>query len=379
MIEAAKPKPVSSQTDQGSIEGSAQSRLDPITGDWTIFAPDRGKRPDDFKVTETVTSEPVACPFCRGHENDTPPPVWTGKVVDDRLEINKSGGTHSQSWNVRVVPNKFPAVTPADNLAPPNAFGAPQPSIFQSHPLAGGHEVIIESPEHVQSLTQLDVAETNLVFHAYRDRIRYWRDQPNIQSISVFKNVGGQAGASLQHSHSQLIALDRMPKSVAGTIERLQHHQATTGCCLQCDLIRAELKSKQRVITQTDDLIAFCPFASRLPMLIRVTSKAHQACFEDLESETIESVSRLVTRAVSWLESLHRGVSYNLLLHTRPPAAPGGNEPYQWSIDIFPRLTQIAGFEWSTDCMINPVLPETAAARYRTCVAAENPRHILRS
>ena len=112
-------------------------------------------------------------------------------------------------------------------------------------------------------------------------------------------------------------------------------------------------------------------------MMVKITTKEHQACFEDLSNDLIESVSRLAVRVISWLEKLHPGVSYNYLLHTRPPSAPGGTDPYHWSMEIFPRLTQTAGFEWSSQCMINPVLPEQAAAQFRACGAAEDPRLVL--
>ena len=123
-----------------------------------------------------------------------------------------------------------------------------------------------------------------------------------------------------------------------------------------------------------DALVAHCPFASRLPMMVSVTTLEHQACFEDLSAKAVESVSRLVVRVVSWLESILPGASYNYCLHTRPPAADATRDSYHWSIEIFPRLTRIAGFEWSSQCMINPVLPEVAAAKYRSRAVAEDPR-----
>ncbi len=380
MIEAAKSLPASADpTSTSGVRGGAESRLDPITGDWTIFAPYRDQRPAEFKVTDMVTSDQENCPFCRGHETNTPPAVWTGLVEEDQARIDpQPKGDSTDNWSVRVVPNKFPAVSTSRSSETAGHGSQRDPLMFPSQPIGGGHEVIIESPNHVQSLTELDVAEAHLVFRAYRDRIRYWRSVPNVQYVSVFKNVGGQAGASLRHCHSQLIAIDRQPKLVAGVIENMRHHRAKTGCCLQCDLVRAELKSKRRIITQTDSLIAYCPFASRLPMLVRLTTKDHQACFEDLSDEAIEEVSRLAMRVVSWLEQLHPGVSYNQLLHTRPPTAPGGHDPYHWSMEIYPRLTQTAGFEWSSQCMINPMLPEDAAEKFRACVAAEDPRQILR-
>ena len=347
----------------------AESRRDPITGDWTIFAPYRDQRPEEFKVTDTVNSSQTTCPFCLGHEAETPDPVWVGQI--DAAGSAKTSQQGSD-WSVRVVPNKYPAVSPNTD-----SVTADRDGLFQRQPIGGGHEVIIESPNHIQSLTELDLSDVGLVFKAYQDRIRHWRGVPGIEYISVFKNVGGQAGASLRHSHSQLIAINRRPRLIGNIIERMQHHRATTGCCLQCDLLRAELKTKRRIITQTDALVAYCPFSSRLPMMVRITSKDHHSCFEDLSAESMEAVSRLVVRVVSWLEKLHPRTSYNYLLHTCPPNTVDGNDAFHWSMEIYPRLTQTAGFEWSSQCMINPVLPEFAAQRYRACVSAEDPRVVL--
>jgi UDPglucose--hexose-1-phosphate uridylyltransferase len=237
--------------------------------------------------------------------------------------------------------------------------------------------VIIESRHHVQSLTELDLAELQLVFRAYRDRIRYWRNVPGVSYISAFKNVGGKAGASLSHTHSQLIATDRMPVAVSTSLERMARHRATTGCCLSCDLIRGELKYKKRVVWQDRSLIAFCPFASQLPMMVRVTTLQHHACFEDLDEDCLESVARLVGRVISWLERLRPGTAYNFCLHTRPPGMSDPHDSYHWWIDIFPRMTQVAGFEWSSQCMINPIFPEDSAKRLRACARAEDPRQQL--
>jgi UDPglucose--hexose-1-phosphate uridylyltransferase len=274
---------------------------------------------------------------------------------------------------VRIVPNKFPAVEPVDTRDSTNL----QSPLFQRSSIRGGHEVIVESRNHVQSLSQLDLAELYLVFQAYRDRLRYWRDVPAVQYISAFKNVGEKAGASLRHTHSQLIATEKIPTAIHSSVQRMIRHRAASGCCLQCDLIRAELRAKHRVIWSDDSLVAYCPFASHLPMLVRITTLGHQACYEDLDDPIIESVSRLVGRVVSWLEDLRPGTAYNFCLQTRPPGAKDPPDSFHWSIEIFPRMTQIAGFEWSSGCMINPVLPEVAAAKYRVCARAEDPRLML--
>lgn len=361
---------------------SAESRLDPLTGQWTIFSPERDSRPDEFIDQREGINPSLSCPFCPGNEDKTPPPVWVGRSSDQDSDVEVFGqhdlhpatvAWEIDDWATRVVPNKYPAVDSPDVIPRQNR----ETGLFQSRPIRGGHEVIIESRQHVQSITELDLSEIQLVFRAYRDRLLYWRDVPGIAYISTFKNVGRKAGASLRHSHSQLIATDRMPATVATSLKRMSRHRAATGCCLQCDLIRAELKAKQRVVWRDDSLVAYCPFAGPLPMAVRITTREHQACFEDLSNETIDAVSRLVVRVISWLESLRPGCAYNYCLHTRPPGAADNPDSFHWSLDVFPRITQIAGFEWSSQCMINPVLPEVAAAQYLRCALAEDPRRLL--
>lgn len=385
MIETDKPRTAADQLDPASRRGSslAESRLDPLTGQWTIFSPERSRRPEEFIDRRDSVNRTLSCPFCPGNESKTPWPVWVARCSEEDPEVEILGPDDLDpsmvqwaidDWSLRVVPNKYPAV---------ESFDEPQRSrretgLFQSRPVRGGHEVIIESRQHVQSITELDLAEVQLIFKAYRDRLLYWRDVPGIVYISTFKNVGGKAGASLRHTHSQLIATDRMPAAVASSLKRIFRHQAATGCCLQCDLIRAELKARQRVVWYDDSLIAFCPFASPLPMSVRITTREHQSCYEDLDERTIEAVSRMVVRVISWLESLRPGSAYNYCLHTRPPGVGGSRDSsFHWSLDIFPRMTQIAGFEWSSHCMINPILPEEAAAQYLSCALAEDPRLLL--
>jgi UDPglucose--hexose-1-phosphate uridylyltransferase len=370
------------------LQLNSESRFDPISGEWTIFAPHRQNRPNEFRDDPVGPSVQVQCPFCRGQEHMTPDPVWVGRPgeCDGQYDISRrSEITSEYDWSVRVVPNLFPAVLPIqDAHSRPTsstlnrATTKADPSrLFRSTPVAGGHEVIIESPDHVRSFAELDLSEAMLVMMAYRDRIRFWRSVGSIGYISVFKNVGGDAGASLQHGHSQLIATNNLPASVRQVCDNLLRHHAQTGCCLQCDLLRAEIREKSRVIYHSDDLVAYCPYASRLPMLVRLTSLKHQDRFEDLDDVSLENVARLFKRVVMWVERLHPGVSYNCLLHTRPPAASGDSDAYHWSIEIFPRLTRVAGFEWSSNTMINPVMPELAAERYRACAVAEDPRLTL--
>ncbi len=376
------------ESSRSAAESCSESRRDPITGDWTIFAPNRNERPNEFKDEPVQPSVQVECPFCRGQENLTPNPVWVGRPGDQEGQYEtclKSQSKATDDWSVRVVPNLFPAIVPMSQIeavrerdqrhrdSSQEAGGA----LFRNALVAGGHEVIIESPDHVRSFTELDLTEATLVLMAYRDRIQYWREHKSIGYISVFKNVGGDAGASLQHSHSQLIATSQLPGSVRSICENLLRHHASSGCCMQCDILRAELRDKSRIVYHADDLVAYCPYASRLPMLMRLTSTQHLDRFENLDDASLENVARLFKRAVAWVERLHPGVSYNCLLHTRPPGVRGDSNALHWSIEIFPRLTRVAGFEWSSHTMINPILPEVAAERYRSCAAAEDPRFTL--
>ena len=396
MIKAAKATAQPTSISPPS-QGAGESRFDPITGNWTIFAPHRSERPDEFVESRECIRQQVACPFCPGNELKTPPAVWIGHAEhtepiaaerQEATELSQPTTALKNEWSVRVVPNKFPAVasfveqdsthsTDPKRLPGNHANSKSEPTLFQRRPIAGGHEVIIESRNHVQSITELDVAEAALAFKAYRDRLRHWRDVPGIAYISTFKNVGSKAGASLRHSHSQIIATDRMPPMVATAAERMSNHLLTQGSCLHCDLIRAELKAKSRIIWRDDSLVAFCPFSSHLPFLVRITTLAHQPCYEDLPESNIESVSRLVRRVVSWIEKLFPDTAYNFCLHTRPPGCNDPADAYHWTIEIFPRITQVAGFEFSSHCMINPVLPEDAAAQLRSCALAEDPRLIL--
>lgn len=383
MLESSQsqsPSPASKTSRSAKLQDDscAESRLNPISGKWTIFAPLRNNRPDEFVASGETINHQLECPFCCGNEEASSPAVWVGRIDDGEPRTNADGGT-DEDWSVRVVPNLYPAVNAiqSSDETRSSAEQTKAESLFTSAPVFGGHDVIIESRQHILSLSQLDLDEVRLTFLAYRDRIRFWRSTPGISYISLFKNVGERAGASLRHSHSQLIATDRIPIAVESSIHRMHRHRAETGCCLHCDLIREEQEANSRIVWQDASLIAFCPFASRLPMLLRITTQQHQARFEELADLTIESVSRLVHRAVSWLESIRPATAYNIALSTLPPGTDPSSDSFHWSIDLFPRMNQMAGFEWTSGCHINPVLPEAAAAAYRKVAQAEDPRAIL--
>lgn len=389
------------------LSTTSHSRRDLFSGDWTIFAPVRDQRPNEYAglAAPQVPNEPkqlstqTTCPFCVGNEQETPQAVWSAKLTDDQPvgrrervdndhlleDIQDSGApriappvleirsSDQPDWDVRVVPNKFPAVSPL-GVSPSEPVD--RSVLFPTADIVGGHEVVIESSLHAEAMSQLDSASVLMTLMAYRDRIRHWKSVEGIEYISVFKNCGLDAGASLKHSHSQIIATSLMPHHVRTRLLRSETHHARTGSALGCDLVREEITEKTRLIDRTDNLVAFCPFASPFAGMIRISSLAHQPCFEQLSDTTLDHLASFLWRVLGWVGDVFPGKAYNYLLHTCPPSTKRP-EAFQWSIDLFPRVNKIAGFEQSSHCMINGLLPEIAAARYRMAACGKDPRQLL--
>lgn len=387
-------RPVAIAESVGPEVQQTHSRLDPISGRWTLFAAHRNNRPNEYVTHSSSAHSAEGCPFCQGNEEQTPAPVL---VINDQDEATEANDGNS-GWGIRVIPNKFPAVDAWRGDLPITKVGSSvadvypelhlgelshrsavdragegqESALFRSRRTIGGHEVFIEAPNHFASIADLDLSHVVSLLKVYQSRVQYWSSQRAIQYVSLFKNAGPAAGASLHHPHSQLIALSDLPQSIRTVCDRMRLHHARTGCCLQCDVLRAELKSKRRIVAVTDSLVAYCPYASHLPMLLRITTRRHIDRFEDLCEQEIDELARLIRRSVGWLKTLYPDVAYNYLFNTRPPSM-SDSDAFHWSFELFPRLTQIAGFEWSCDTMINPTLPETAAANLRSVAMQENP------
>lgn len=344
---------------------SSEMRHDWLADRWVIMAPQRSARPNDYVIAPPRELDNTNCPFCAGHEDLTP------TAVQSYSTQSSCGATH---WNVRVVPNKFPAVNSALRglveipkcAIPVEVAEAGDASInlFQRRDLTGGHEVIVESPQHLHSISQLDRQAAQLVFTAYRDRLRYWLDERGLAYGVVFKNVGADAGASLVHTHSQLIATDILPADVARATERMELFMARESTCLFCRMAEDELEQKVRLVERTADFVAFCPFASRFPSMVTILPTEHESRFQTLTEDKLAQLSWLTHRLVRRIEHCFPDAAYNFIIHTSPnrPRAP---ESIHWRIELFPRITKVAGFEWGSDCYINPLAPESAAAALR--------------
>jgi UDPglucose--hexose-1-phosphate uridylyltransferase len=329
-------------------------RIDPISGRRVLVAEVRAGRPNDFlsnpsKGPSTAARDHDECPFCRGHEAQTPHSL---------LEVLDEAG----QWQVRVVPNKYPAVSHA---VPDKSD--PGDDLFAYEAPLGHHEVIVESPEHVRDWNRLSSAEAARVLRVYRDRARWWSNDRDTQHVSIFKNVGSAAGASLEHVHSQLVALPYVPPNVATEAVRAATHYATHGSCIFCDLIEKELAAAVRVVAEHDQWIALAAFAGRQPYETWILPREHSARFELLSDGMIDSLAVLLCDLFDVLGRQLVPLHYNFLLHS----APVGGEhdaAFHWHWELVPRSTKLAGFEWSTGMHINPLSPERAAAQLRCVV-----------
>jgi UDPglucose--hexose-1-phosphate uridylyltransferase len=333
----------------------SEIRQDLLSRRWVIIGGERAGRPNEFLEAATRPRD-LFCPFCAGHEAETPPAVAT------------YGASGPAPWLVRVVPNKFPALT-MEGSSVGGTLPVPSPvngtrSVPTTYGI-GRHEVIIESPEHVSTLSELNDEEVETVFTAYRDRLLQLSADGAYRYVQIFKNVGPAAGASLEHLHSQLIALPTVPEVVERELVASGEYFLAHGRSLLLDMLEQELAAQVRIVCQTEHFVAFCPIASRFGYEVWVAPRRHQAKFEAVEPGELGELSRLIRDVIGRIECAVGNVAYNYFLHTRPFDMPAYDH-YHWHIEIIPRLTKVAGFEWSTGCFINPYPPESAAAHLRS-------------
>lgn len=288
------------------------------------------------------------CPFCPGREEETPP-----AIVTVRDESGASGG-----WLARVIPNKFPALRLSGEVS------SRGDDFYESLEGVGAHEVVIESPEHVASLTELPPERVRLVLQLYRDRLTALQDDPRLVHGLVFKNKGAGAGASLVHLHSQLVAMPVVPGFVAEELTRSMEFWNERGRCLFCDLVERERAARERVVFETAGFLVFTPYASRFPFEISILPKRHNSHFERISEEGIEELGFVLKSALHKLATALGDPPYNYYIHSAP-FRTGELSHYHWHLEIFPRTTRIAGFEWGSGCFINAMLPERAAAILR--------------
>ncbi len=331
----------------------SELRQDMVSKEWVIIATERARRPHEFaREAPPRSAEPhrADCPFCRGNEERTPASLLA--VPDDG------------SWRVRVVPNKFAA------LSPEAAWYHGRQGKFLHVGGFGSAEVVVETPRHDLSPAQLPVDQVRHVLAAYRARYRSLMEDPRHHLITIFRNHGARAGTSLEHGHSQIIATPVMPTNVRNQIDQSVRSFDTYGTCLFCVVIEEERAAGTRVVAETPHFIAFCPYASRSPFELRLFPKRHHCFFGGVQDGELDDLAGLLR---TLLGKVHRGLGdpdYNLVIRSHSLESRE-NRHYHWHMVIVPRLTTPAGFEMGTGIYINTAAPEESAAFLRDVEPAE--------
>ncbi|MEI7746501.1 MAG: galactose-1-phosphate uridylyltransferase [Actinomycetota bacterium] len=314
-------------------------RLDPLSGRWVVISEARAKRPEAFELRgERSDHDSVRpCPFCPGHEEDTPP----------ALETYGPEG----NWLVRVVPNLYPAFegdTPfiVENRGP----------VFTGATAGGIHEVLIFSPDHQAAWADISERQAALIMEALRDRIEAHSQSPHLRYTQAIVNSGREAGASLSHPHGQLLGMSFVPRELA---EEQARFQRFVGGCLLCTTIEAEEAAGSRIITADDHAIALAPYWSSVPFEVLILPRHHGPHLSSAPHETLAAVGRALRTTLRQLRGAVGDVAYNIVFHSAPYRL---GEPFHWHAHLWPKATTRAGFEMGTGVAINIVAPEAAAA-----------------
>jgi|UniRef100_A0A7V3RJ23 UDPglucose--hexose-1-phosphate uridylyltransferase len=323
-------------------------RKDPVLGRWVIISTEREKRPKNFKFEpEQRRINPEDCPFCPGNESATPPEIYA---------IRRDGSPpNTPGWSLRVIPNKFPALRIEGDL---NRRGE---GIYDKMNGIGAHEVIIETNEHRYDLADLPENAFYDLIIAYQKRMLDLKKDPRLRYVMIFKNFGAIAGASLEHSHSQLIATPIIPKRVMEEMDGAKRYFEYRDRCIFCDIIVQETKVSKRMISENNNFISICPFAPRFPFEIWILPRHHISNFEDTVESEIYDLALILKDSLMRLKKALNTPPYNFIIHTTPITLKG-IEFYHYHIEIIPILTRTAGFEWGTGFYINPTAPEDSAS-----------------
>jgi UDPglucose--hexose-1-phosphate uridylyltransferase len=331
-------------------------RHDPVTKRWVIIATDRSRRPIDFTSERASLESLTFNPFEEGNEDKTPPEIFA--IRDKGTKPNTPG------WNVRVVPNKFPALRIEGDL---DREGL---GLYDRMNGVGAHEVIIESPEFGDTMDKMSQKQLTFVLQTYRQRLNDLKNDSRFKYALIFKNHGADAGATLAHPHSQLIATPITPKAVAEELDSAKEHYYVKQRCLFCDLMKQELKEESRIVMANDKFVVYCPYASRFPFELMLIPRKHNHDFGSSDDQTLESMAATLSQTMKRLSAALDDPPYNFMLHTSPNVHGTHHRPsywqtlpndWHWHLEITPRVTRMAGFEWGTDFFINPVAPENAA------------------
>jgi UDPglucose--hexose-1-phosphate uridylyltransferase len=350
----------------------SELRQNPTTREWVIISTERRRRPHEFeksskeKVERSNLPEYMEdCPFCSGNESFAPHEIQSYRTPGT--------GPNSKGWWIRVIPNKFAALSPeperqtSGSASKANTFAAmadyfyPRATdIFRVKPGIGAHEVVIDTPKHNEVLPFFSDKQAQELFLMYRDRYLDLHKDSRFKYIIIFKNYGPNAGTSIVHSHSQIIATPVIPLTLRNNISQARFYYDEVGRCIFCDMIQAEIADGRRIILQTDDFIVFHPFASESPFETWIMPLKHETCFSKASLDNIKELGVVVKKILNAMYNALGDPDYNYVINNAP-VADENEDYYHWSLRIIPRLTMKAGFEIGTGMSINTAIPEETA------------------
>lgn len=322
----------------------SELRMDLVSNDWVVIATGRARRPESFAKDKKKEKkvDPKDCPFCQE------------KNIKDKIARRDLA---DGSWFVISIPNKFPAFSQNDSL------GERKEGPNRVMNGLGYHEVIITA-DHYRPLAKFSKREAEMVIDLYQARYLDLMNKKFIKYISIFHNHGREAGASVSHPHSQLIAMPVIDPDLRSSLDGAESFYRSQGKCVYCTMIDWEIKDSQRIIYQNDKFIVVCPFAPQVSFELRIYPKKHQPYFEKITEDEKGYLAEALQKA---LAAIYRGLNnpaYNFYIHTAPATGQSYNH-YHWHLNILPKTATWAGFELGAGIEISTIEPEKAAAFLR--------------
>jgi UDPglucose--hexose-1-phosphate uridylyltransferase len=329
---------------------------------WVVIATERSRRPTDFAKQKEEQAQASVCPLCPGNEHMTPPAVlvYLKSNGEIRKDKDENGFCH-KNWLIRCVPNLYPA------FAPPKAQ-SDQAQIMKSDNFGlaiGHHEVLVESPCHNEDPADAELPQLTHVINAYVDRLRELSAKPYVRYVSIFRNHGLEAGASLSHAHSQIIATPFIPTIVDKEIAASKNFWNQHERCVFCDIIERESKSA-RLVLDNARFVVLAPYASVHPMEFWILPKKHDANLLNLTQTEMKAFAETLKASLKGLKDLVNDPPYNYGFHLS--TNKDAENCYHWHLEVYPRLAIWAGFEKSTGIYINTITPETVATELRKAI-----------
>ena len=344
--------------------GFNEVRKDYLLDRWVVIATERGRRPTDFANKEREKAKTGVCPMCPGNEHMTPPAVLVYlKHGNGIRKTEDKDDTRHKNWAVRVIPNLFPAFAPPKNKTSQRKTAKCSEMI----PAVGHHEVLVESPNHDEHPADARLSQLEYVVDAYVDRLRELSARPYVKYVSIFRNHGLEAGASLSHAHSQIIATPSIPKTLEDELEASKRFWKQNKKCVFCEIIKKE-RGGPRLILENSKFVVFAPYASVNPMEFWIIPKKHEATLLDMSKSDVKALAETLKACLGGLKKLVNDPPYNYGFHLA--IDKDASDYYHWHLEVYPRLAIWAGFEKSTGMYINTVTPEAAAEHLRKTISS---------